>query len=400
MIDARVRPGEQGGVQQAVMGLAWGLGQLEGPERYEFLVEGAAEWLRPFVSGPCVAVPTQFPTAGQQRTIATAERVRSGAGVALRYLAETRGRVLPTPDPVVVAQDPDVVHFVRHRGWRTSRPNLYVPHDLQHVDLPDLFSSTTRAYRRVVYGAMAAQATKIVALTAAQVEPLATHYGRPQSDVVVVPWASILTAYPIAANLPEGVPRQFALYPAATWPHKNHLRLVEALANLRDDGLDVPVVLTGSRTEHWDVVAARSRQLGVADLLVHLGYVEEGTLRRLYAEARMVVFPSTYEGFGLPIVEALDAGTPVVCADLPSLRTLAGDAGRPFDPTSVMALATAMSEVWTDPSVRDHLAACGRARGERLTWKRTAVRYRALYRMLAGCASSEDDAVLQSAHGV
>lgn len=390
VIDARVRPGEQGGVQQAIIGLADGLGGLRGPERYLFLVEEPSDWLQMYVRGSCTLLHATFPSKGSRRLIAIARSGRWCAAPTLRYALETRGRILPGVDPVVEQANPDVVHFMRHRGWRTTTPNIYVPHDVQHRDLPDHFTWRTRVYRRLVYGAMAAQASKIVALTSIQVDQLSSAYKRPIDDVVVIPWASVLSLYP-PPNAPRtDLPQRFALYPAHTWLHKNHIGLVEALAVLRRAGTDVPVVLTGGRDAHWQTIRARSVDLGVADLLTHLGYVDDATMRGLYTDATMLVFPSTYEGFGLPVIEAFEARTPVVCAAIPTLNRLAGAAARRFAADDPRDMAAAIADVWSNADLRRRLVADGQARTDGLSWHATALRYRALYRQLVGDASQTD----------
>lgn len=397
VVDARVRPGEQGGVQQTIMGLAAGLSKLDGPEHYRFLVDGEGGWLRPFLGGQCSMVQAAFPSPRGKRTIAAAERRLPGSGTAVRYLLETKGRRLPTPDRVLSECSVDVVHFMRHRGWRTKQPNLYVPHDLQHVHLPQLFSPQTRAYRRWVYSAMAAQATKIVALTQSQVEQLSTYFGRRRDDIVVVPWASLLPLYQpkpreLPPSLPPQVPDRFAFYPAHSWPHKNHLVLITALAHLRDRGIDIPVVLTGGGD--LTSVLDFGRRNGVADLLIHLGYVDAAVVRLLYERAQMLVFPSSYEGFGLPVVEAMSAGTPVVCSDIAPLNRLGGGAARLFPPGNPWATAEAMMEVWENPELRNLLSGHATAQVSRLTWDYTALRYRSLYRQIAGRDTEEDRALL------
>lgn len=396
-IDARVRPGAQGGVQQAIIGLAAGLSGLEGSERYQFLVDGDGGWLQPFMGGLCEVVPATFPSQRQRQMIAACDRRLDGTGAAARYLLETRGRRLPGPDPAASRFDADVVHFMRHRGWRTTKPNLYVPHDLQQVDLPDLFSPQTRLYRRWVYTAMAAQATKVVALSDHQIDQFSTYFNRLRQDVVVVPWASVLPLYDqsktdVSTPLPAQVPERFGFYPAAIWSHKNHVVLVEALARLRKSGVDVPVVLTGGGD--WTPIRVQAERAGVGDLVVHLGYVEPPVIRSLYSRAELLVFPSTYEGFGLPVVEAMSAGVPVVCSDIPPLDRLTNGCAQLFHPHDSADLADALASVWCSAERRATLATRAKANTSGLTWHRTALRYRALYRQLAGRDTPEDKNIL------
>lgn len=397
LVDARVRPGEQGGVQQTIMGLAAGLSGLHGPEQYYFLVDGQGEWLRPFLGEACTVIQAAFPSPATRRAIEAGERLVSGAGAAIRYLSETGGRRLPRADRVLAGRQVDVVHFMRHRGWRTQLPNLYVPHDLQHVDLPHLFSPQTRAYRSWVYGAMAAQATKLVALTHHQASQLSAHFSRSLNDVAVVPWASVLPLYKQSHSereptLPHEVPNRFAFYPAHSWPHKNHATLIAALGKLRRQGIDIPLVMTGGGDLQG--IRAAGENNGVSDLLTHLGYVQPATIRMLYEESQLLIFPSIYEGFGLPVVEAMSSGTPVVSADIAPLNALVGDAARMCNPRDASDLATTIASVWADRELRRTMSERGKARTTALTWHKTALRYRALYRQLLARETKEDQVLL------
>jgi glycosyltransferase involved in cell wall biosynthesis len=387
LVDARVRPGEQGGVEQAIVGLASGLSQLDGPDRYTFLVTGDPAWLAPSIGGPCRIATTRFPGPRQQRVLDVAGRAGGAARDAARLLLEAGPGVLPRPDAVVGRLRPDVIHFMKHRGWRTRTPNVYVPHDLQHVDLPHHFHPVTRAYRSAVYGAMARQATRVVALTEAQRAPLAAHHRLPPRRVAVIGWAAAPPAGRRAPVPVPDLPPRFVLLPARTWPHKRHDLLVAALALLRRDGLDVPAVLTGGTTDRWPDLQAEARRLGVADLLDHRGHVGEGQLATLFAAAAALVFPTEYEGFGLPVVEAMAAGTPVVCSDIPVLVDVAAGAAAHFRSGDAADLARALREVWTDGARREALVASGRRRAAELTWPAVARAYRDLYREVAAEAA-------------
>lgn len=152
-------------------------------------------------------------------------------------------------------------------------------------------------------------------------------------------------------------------------PHKNLIRLVEAVAAL--DG-DVLLVIAGYSTPYERVVRERIEQLGIEDRVRLLPWVSTADREGLYARADVFAFPSLYEGFGFPVLEAMARGVPVACADAASLPEVAGDAALLFDPHSVEAITDALRQLLGDAGLRARLAADGRAQAARFTWERTA----------------------------
>jgi glycosyltransferase involved in cell wall biosynthesis len=392
-LDARVRDGEPGGVQQTVLGLASGLAALtDADDEYLFLVDGDYDWLRPALRGPCR--PLVAAGAPARGPLTWAARQGELAGKVTGYLLEARGRVLPPSDGTVERAGAQLVHFLRQRGFSTPLPSVYQPHDLQHLVHPRFFHPLTRAYRRVVYRAMARRASRVAVMTTAGRDEVLRHLPVAPSDVVVVPWASLLSHYPAIEHPPRGVPDRYLLYPAQSWPHKNHLGLVTALSHLRAQGLEVPVVLTGRRTAHWQAVESAAADAGVGDLLHPRGFVAPVELRALYAGAVGVVVPSLYEGWGLPVVEAFEAGVPVACSGISPLREIAAGAALHFDPADHTAIAVALRRLWCDAGLRRRLAGAGRLRANAFSWERTARLFRAHYRAVLGHPTQEDRVLL------
>ena len=187
----------------------------------------------------------------------------------------------------------------------------------------------------------------------------------------------------------------FAFYPAVTWPHKNHLRLLEALAALRDRGVLVPLVCTGYReATHWPQIEARVRELNLDNQVQFLGIVPAQQLRAIYRLARFVVIPTLFEAASAPVFEAWNEGVPVACSTVTSLPQQVGDAALLFDPTSVEGIAAALVRMVTDESLRSTLVASGRRRLQDFSWERTARAYRALYRRAAGRRLTDEERVL------
>jgi glycosyltransferase involved in cell wall biosynthesis len=237
---------------------------------------------------------------------------------------------------------------------------------------------------------------------------VAQSYGIPAERIAVVNVPPPLTAYaPLPpAQLPAlrerlRLPPRFLLYPAQTWPHKNHERLVAALQVARAGGVEAPVVCTGRTTERRAAVERDADRRGVADLLRFVGFLSASELDAVYRASAGLIFPSLFEGWGLPVVEAFAAGVPVACSNVTSLPDLVGDAALLFDPTDVDAIAAAIAILWTDSERASELAARGRARVAALSWPDTARQLRAHYRRVAGIGlTSEDAAILARGDGI
>jgi glycosyltransferase involved in cell wall biosynthesis len=223
----------------------------------------------------------------------------------------------------------------------------------------------------------------------------------PRRKVAIVPGASPLAVYgdPSAAEVASvraarGLPDAFVLYPAQTWPHKNHLALVDALALLRRDGVRVDAVCAGWQNDFFPQIEERAHETRVAEQLCFTGHLLGPELTVLYRLARALVFPSIFEGWGFPVLEAFSAGLPVVCSDTPSLREVVGGAAVTFDPTRPEDIAAKLRRVWEVEGLRRELAERGRARSREFSWERTARICRAHYRQVAGKRLSEEDRAL------
>lgn len=401
-VDARLAGGGSlGGVEQFVIGLADGLSKLAdgGAEEYRFLAYADNdEWLRPYVSGACRLMHGAAATrsTGAARALARLPRVRSAARRLLAPLlrsARTTSRLpLPRSDGTVERAGFDLVHFPTQSAFLTDVPSIYHPWDLQHLHLPEYFTPEQIRKREAEYRAFCAQARMVSVASRWQKEDLVRQYGLPDEKVRVVPAAPVVAAYPVptaddleAARRKFALPPRFVFYPAQTWPHKNHARLLEALAALRDrEGLAVPLVSSGKKNDFYAEIERRARELNLEGQVHFLGFVSPLELQALYRLCRAVVFPTLFEGFGMPLVEAFEAGAPVACSNVTSLPEQAGDAALLFDPRDTEALAAAVRAVWTDDALARTLVTRGRERVRAFTWERTARTFRAHYRRLAG----------------
>jgi glycosyltransferase involved in cell wall biosynthesis len=404
-IDARLSHGGAGGVEQVVLGLANGLARLrDGDEEYLFLVTAGEEgWLLPHLG-----VKARVLAARAQGEVSLRARVAARLPALARAYGSVRDLVLPPPvarsDGTLERSGADVVHFTFQDGFRTSVPSIYHPHDLQHVHLPQFFTLRQRRARDVTYSALCAQAAAVAVSSSWVKEDVVRHLRLPSAKVQVIPLAPIVDHYEepgpdaIAETLGRhGLPPTFALYPAQTWPHKNHGILLEAIALLRErHRLIVPLVCPGRRTEHAETIVARARQLGVERQVHLIGFVSPVELQALYRAARCAVIPTLFEAASFPLWEAFRNGVAAACSDVTSLPAQAGDAALVFDPRDVASVAQALHALWTDEPLRVRLAARGRQRVRAFTWERTARVFRALYRRVARRAGPEDDALLEA----
>jgi glycosyltransferase involved in cell wall biosynthesis len=234
--------------------------------------------------------------------------------------------------------------------------------DLQHEFLPEFFSRAELAYRRAVYGATARRSRLVLTISeharATLIERLGLEPARVRAIHLAVDHARF-TPDPAVAREP------FLLYPANRWPHKNHDRLFSALALVRRERPELRLVLTGSGHEGHPV----------PDGVDVLGRVPADELLRLYRSASALVFPSLYEGFGMPLLEAMAVGCPVASSNAGSLPEVAGDAAVLFDPRDPEAIAAGILAALARAP---ELAPRGIARAALFTWD--------------GCARAHDDA--------
>jgi glycosyltransferase involved in cell wall biosynthesis len=168
-------------------------------------------------------------------------------------------------------------------------------------------------------------------------------------------------------------------------PHKNVLRLLDALAIVRRQQHCRLIIRGEGRPSYVRAVHKRVESLGLQDAVTFMGYTDEATLRQLYRRAACMVLPSLGEGFGLPVIEAMACGTPVITASTSSLPEVAGDAALMVDPRDAGELAGAMIRVLSDKALRDQLRQKGLAQAGTFSWCRTADEIsRALDEVLAG----------------
>jgi len=418
-INAQLKPdGGAGGTVTVLRALA-ALARLEdGPEEYVYVgPHDSTEWLRSIlpprqgvVRGPApiehspdrleplkrALGPLRPAARGIRRllnTSAQAAESETSGFASLRYSA-------PRPtNNFYEGLDCDVIHFPFQSYETCALPTVYNPHDLQHLHHPEFFSAPEIARREALHPAACRAAHTVVVASEFVKRDVVERYRVAPQKVQVIPWAPPPLASPPNAGhistlrekygLSE---RPFALYPAMTWEHKNHVRLLEALARLRDrEGLEVRFVCTGHKTDFWPSVERRVNELKLESQVSFPGLVPREELSALYRAAQFVFIPTLFEAASAPLFEAWQHGVAVACSSVTSLPEQAAGAALFFDPFDVEEIAGALAYMATDAGLRDELRRRGASRLEDFSLERTARAYRAVYRRAAGLRLEEED---------
>ncbi|MCY3632641.1 MAG: glycosyltransferase family 1 protein [bacterium] len=258
-----------------------------------------------------------------------------------------------------------VHHFGGTVPWVGVRLAIVTVHDLHPLDHPRRFSLIKRLYLRAMLPWSVRRAEVIVTVSefcrSRLVERLKVD---PQRVAVVsapVDTSSADSDMPLAAAAPD-LASPFVLYPALTYPHKNHEVLLRALARLAADGVDVALVVSGGPGPLDSKLDHLADKLGVGGRWHRLGRIPRAVLDGLYRQAVAVVFPSRYEGYGLPVVEAMARGCPVVAADAGALPEVVGSGGRLVNPDDAEMWARAIGELVGDSDACQALSEAGASR--------------------------------------
>lgn len=266
----------------------------------------------------------------------------------------------------------DLVHYpyISIAPSGIAGKSVITVHDVQHEFHPEFFTETELAGRRRTYGPSIESADVVIASSEFTRRTLLDTYEVDPEAVVTVH----IAARPLPPSGTSGLalPERYVFYPAATWHHKNHVRLLEAFARRLRRDPDLRLVLTGLRMSGADAVEDAVARLGLRERVVHLGYVTPRELADLYAGARAMVFPSLFEGFGIPLLEAMMAGCPIVASTATSIPEVAGDAAVYFDPLDVDELEARLDELLDSPELGAQLAERGRHRVELFSPERMA----------------------------
>lgn len=261
--------------------------------------------------------------------------------------------------------------------------NVLVIPDLQHEFHPEFFTPEAVRDRRRIYGDSLRIARRLIAISEHTRGTVIDRIGIDPDRITTLHLAADPIFHPKAParrgrddvlQKHRLQPGEYLLFPANTWPHKNHKAALEALAILRERRRLTPtLVCTGAKKEAKPAIAEAIARLGLERQVRFIGYRPLDEMPALYEGAAALVFPSLYEGFGIPLVEAMWSGCPIVCSNTTSLPEIAGDAALLVDPRSPEDLASALERVLSDTSLRAQLVARGRVRAPQFSWSKFAL---------------------------
>jgi glycosyltransferase involved in cell wall biosynthesis len=266
----------------------------------------------------------------------------------------------------------------RRLGMWYGVPSVSTIHDLSQLHVDGKYDRLRMFYIKRILPVMMKRLTRVVSVSHSTRRDLVEHARiHPERIRVACNGAdlsgfSTTTRDTASRNIAEllGTDMPFILYTARIeHPGKNHVRLLEAMALLKQrHGFSHKLVLAGSRWNGAEVVDATIRRLGLQDDVIMTGYIDDHLLPQLYSAADLFVFPSLFEGFGIPLLEAMAAGTPVCAANVSSIPEVAGDAALLFDPQQPGDIAACIDRLLHDSDLRRALIRRGYRQAGRFSW--------------------------------
>ena len=269
-------------------------------------------------------------------------------------------------------------------------PSVLTIHDLIFRHLPEHHKRLNRWYLNLTMPLYCRRATHIITVSQCTRRDLIAAYGLPEQKISVVYEAAAPRFCPqpdervSTARARYGLPARYLLAVGTIEPRKNLARLLAAFEQIHTQGLSDALVIVGRRGWLYDDFFARLERSPARQAVLFPGYVPDEDLPLLYAGAQALVFPSLYEGFGLPMLEAMACGTPVVAANTASLPEIGGDAALYFAPTDVDQITHVLARLLGDPGLQNDLRTRGLTRAAQFSWQRAAVETAAIYQNVIG----------------
>lgn len=280
-----------------------------------------------------------------------------------------RPMVAARADNILKSKGVEVVHFPYPLHFQTSLPFVYEPWGLPHHHQPECFRPGEVAWMDELFGKGCRQASMVVTATRWVKQDIVSKYGIAPERIAVIPRMPRFDhaeRFMDKAEALAGLPASFALFPSATWTTKNHVRLIRAIAQLRDrHGVALTLVCTGrTNTPEFKQIKQEIALHKLENQVTFLGVVPVERLNTLYKSAQFLVHPSIFEGLGLPLLEAFHNGLPVLASTAACIPETVGDAALLFDPFDEADITRALLQAVQNPAMLDDLRIKGTQRIE------------------------------------
>jgi len=414
---SQLLPGSAGGIEVNLLSLLKELDRLDNSGRQIVIGPGGeSHWLDPHLGArqsilmwPAIKLsPMRPPNWLPSALVGMAKRrlgrygLRIAAGIQ-SFLKRIDPAHLSEGEKItreLIERGVQLVHFPYQRYFPTSLPTIFEPWDLQHRHYPEFFTSWEIALRDEHYQQACEEATLVVTASEWTKRDLIQQFGlEPKKIAVIRRGPGVveergMTEQEITHHIQSmKLPKRFILYPAKTWPHKNHIRLFHALAKLRDRyGLLVPLVCTGKPVEdYWPNIMKCLEELSLESTVHFTGHLSDGQMGALFKSADFLIFPTLFEGLGIPLLEAMQFGLPIVTSNVTCLPEVTEEAAHYLDPLSVDSIAEAILKVWQNPELREEYKTRGRIQIKKFNWDNAGRKFLLCYRHSTGCKLTAEE---------
>jgi glycosyltransferase involved in cell wall biosynthesis len=263
-------------------------------------------------------------------------------------------------------------------------PSVTVFHDLQHKRHPEHFRWFDLPFWRMLLYGSARRSSLLIAVSEATRQDLEHYYPFTNGRICVVPHGVDPRFFEIGRERRSGLTQPYVLCVSTLHPHKNLDRLIRAFARFQDRSPRFRLVIAGLRGFRAEALERMVAERGWQEMVRFTGWIPRERLYELFRGAHAFIYPSTFEGFGMPVLEAMAAGIPLACSAIQPMRTIAGDAALLFDPEREDDILRALDEVAENLSLRTRLSLAGPERARQFSWRATAEATLKVLRRAAG----------------